>query len=791
MHKLLIKCICGSVGGKTSRKKGISTIKCDRCGLIRQNIEMTKEDLSKFYDKEYPKKFHSFEHDKKVAKKRLDVYQLSKGIKLLDVGCGNGAFVQEAVKAGVEAYGTDILAEDQCKAGDFYNQPLLDVNFPTDHFDVITVHDVFEHFVDPVEQLNEIFRILKQKGTLILDLPDFHSKAGSHHWKRIEHLWFPTMDQMLGMLADAGFQINKVDKPISGKLVFYSQKPIQKRISILVPPGVGDIYWAMTKMQSFLKQNGLGIPDVCISSPNKYEKDHSLPFVEKIPFINAAGYAKHSCKPTDKEWLIFQEAYRENGRAVIKDVCGCDYLMSYNGLLVNGVGLDSPQLRYDTNWFFPMFKSLEERKAEKDAIREHGSYIVAYFIPHGMYANWISQFDLASISGTLNKITNQTGKKILLVGGKWDQNTIERDVIGKNKDIINMVGKTTLPQAFGIVNGASGTIGYPSGITIMSAIYKRPTLLFWNDYFHHSFFWNAVPPQARGNWYNIVNTRSTSADEITNRFKVLMDNWKPKPKTLFANPVKKKKEMVFTTVKPKQETFDEQKVVIHKKPSLVKSIKPLILTVLKSGGDFGPDYVNKMKNMIKNHIDTDYDFLCLTDDKRMNGNDIIPLRHRWPGWWSKLEVFRKDIVGDRKAIYFDLDMVIIDNIFPLTCMKNPFTMMRGFKDKDKRNSSIMVWEGNGFSELYETASQSFSEEFLNQRSNESDQEFIQDRLLSQYAITPGVVQDAVQVSSFKKDYLKQGALLEDTRIVSFHGKPRPHEISKNEMPKWMKENWIC
>jgi len=72
--------------------------------------------------------------------------------------------------------------------------------------------------------LAQIYSILKPNGCLILDLPDYFTPAGLHHWKPIEHLWFFDRGQFIYILGKAGFDVINVTLPIPGKMVFYCKK---------------------------------------------------------------------------------------------------------------------------------------------------------------------------------------------------------------------------------------------------------------------------------------------------------------------------------------------------------------------------------------------------------------------------------------------------------------------------------------------------------------------------------------------------------------------------------------
>jgi len=95
---------------------------------------------------------------------------------LLDVGCAVGVFLALARDAGFETHGNDIsrYAADRCAAmgHDARCGELESVGFDDASFDVVTLWDVIEHFPDPSRQLQQIYRILKPNGILLLDTPN-------------------------------------------------------------------------------------------------------------------------------------------------------------------------------------------------------------------------------------------------------------------------------------------------------------------------------------------------------------------------------------------------------------------------------------------------------------------------------------------------------------------------------------------------------------------------------------------------------------------------------------------
>ena len=270
-----VKCICGSnefsryekdhyevtEKGETIKasSNGIMFGSCDNCGIVR----LIKEPMKDY--KNYPPSNEcygakDYAHDEELAKKRCNAYVVMEDDKVLDVGSGSGAFVDEARARGAEAYGCEITKYHYEKNNQFiYRKALEDIYFPTDTFDKVTCHDVLEHVAEPIKFVNELFRITRQECECIIDYPMFYGEEGKHHWKR-EHVWYLTTEQVVILLESAGFELNKIDHPIPSKVVIYFRKPKQERVKILVPPGMGDAYWSIVKLESFLEQRGIPPP---------------------------------------------------------------------------------------------------------------------------------------------------------------------------------------------------------------------------------------------------------------------------------------------------------------------------------------------------------------------------------------------------------------------------------------------------------------------------------------------------------------------------------------------------
>ncbi len=114
----------------------------------------------------------------------------SKSKTLLDVGCGDGGGVSAFYDAGFVCKGFDIetrrveLANAMRATRDFemvYGN-IYDENFPysKEHFDLIVLHDVFEHLEKKESVLEKLKSCLKSDGRILITFPPYYSAYGAH-----------------------------------------------------------------------------------------------------------------------------------------------------------------------------------------------------------------------------------------------------------------------------------------------------------------------------------------------------------------------------------------------------------------------------------------------------------------------------------------------------------------------------------------------------------------------------------------------------------------------------------
>lgn len=505
---LLPRCVCGSASVAVSPQqlRGIPVQQCAQCGIVRQEVYMTPDVLRhwyryKYFDGVYT---HTYEHDCAVAEQRLDAYAIPVGKNLLDVGSGNGAFVRCAMSRGLNAWGQDLA--EQGSDPHVYVGPLEEVAFPAERFDVVTIHDVLEHWVDPLAALRECHRVLGPQGQLIVDFPRFFHESGAHHWKLVEHLWMLDEDQLVALIQRAGFTVTAVEHPIPSKVVVRATRGAVSRPTILVPSGIGDAYWVMTKLPGFLRQHGL--PDsaeVFVQDSGGPKRTH--PFLQTIPFVKSGGYRDMRGRQFNKLW---DEAYMRDGRTVYPGVGGLDYFIAYNGVLRHGRSLEGVDPSFGVEWFPRMHVSKEAEEMRKVATAD-GPYVVAYFVSAGMYQRWLREFPVPRILESLRYIRSK-GYRILFVGAEWDKGSVGMTLASAepaDASWVNLIGQTSYDQLHGLLRGASGIVGWPSGATLLGPVLRVPTALVWNDYFKTAFWENSCPPRTP---YATLDSKAAGAD---------------------------------------------------------------------------------------------------------------------------------------------------------------------------------------------------------------------------------------------------------------------------------------
>ena len=207
---------CSVCGGSNFQKRfsaedvhyGIEGVydlfRCAGCGLVFLNPMPDENAIGRLY----PESYYSYQEHFRVSKLKELLRTLSlmrihtrdprfdAPGRVLDIGCGSGWFLSEWRDRGWEVYGVEVSAEaaevGRREAGlNIFAGTLLEARFPNQYFDYVRANHAFEHIVSSHEVLDEIRRILKPEGKLLLAVPNIESLTARIFGKSWWHLCAP------------------------------------------------------------------------------------------------------------------------------------------------------------------------------------------------------------------------------------------------------------------------------------------------------------------------------------------------------------------------------------------------------------------------------------------------------------------------------------------------------------------------------------------------------------------------------------------------------------------------
>ncbi len=239
MEKFEEKIICSLCGSADAdffcEKKGFNLYKCKNCKLL---FVFPVPKLIDVYDDNYFSGaergfgYVDYDADKEPMISAFNYYidlinNLGvSGGKLLDIGAATGFFMSIAKKRGFSVVGVE-LSDFAAKKGrenglDIVTGDLLNTNFEGESFDVITMFDVLEHVPDPKKLIQEVSRIVRPGGLIIINTPDAESlwaKVLGKRWQLImppEHINYFSPQNLSMYLEDVGYEV-KIDTKIGKK----------------------------------------------------------------------------------------------------------------------------------------------------------------------------------------------------------------------------------------------------------------------------------------------------------------------------------------------------------------------------------------------------------------------------------------------------------------------------------------------------------------------------------------------------------------------------------------------
>jgi SAM-dependent methyltransferase len=127
------------------------------------------------------------------------------GMRVLDIGCGQGLALEAFRDIGLDAVGIALGADcDICRQKGFVVHP-MDQNFMTfadASFDLLWCRHVLEHSVAPAFTLSEYRRVTKPAGLIYIEVPAPDTTA--HHEANVNHYCVLPLSAWQNLFARAG-----------------------------------------------------------------------------------------------------------------------------------------------------------------------------------------------------------------------------------------------------------------------------------------------------------------------------------------------------------------------------------------------------------------------------------------------------------------------------------------------------------------------------------------------------------------------------------------------------------
>lgn len=223
------KCsVCGNQSFSDYKRGGYPLKVCNSCTYVFDMQPFLN--LKKLYSESYYKNqnikggyFNYFEESIvnkltfKYRLKKIEQFIPTKRGRLLDVGCALGDFLEVAKQLRWEdSCGIDVsdyaLEQARAKGLKVYKIGTGSPKLKKSSFDVITLQDVVEHYIDPRAEMELVYKLLKPGGLLFLTTPNVSSLTAKflernwYHYKRNEHLSYFSPKTIRLFLEKIGFR---------------------------------------------------------------------------------------------------------------------------------------------------------------------------------------------------------------------------------------------------------------------------------------------------------------------------------------------------------------------------------------------------------------------------------------------------------------------------------------------------------------------------------------------------------------------------------------------------------
>lgn len=238
-------------------------VRCVECGCVHQCPVFERSVYLGWYRTEHyefergigyaSNGCESLNHATRVFDRLNSSLRLRPG-RVLDAGCGRGAFLSVCQRHGWRVDGCDVSPIYASAARSLLGVPVDTTPYEElgerlGRFDLITFWDVFEHFVNPERTLEQTARLLNKNGVIAIEVPNVRSLFArilrGHWWFGFEHIFYYTARGLTSLLARCGFDplvvetdnINLLSREGLARLGFFGPDAVWGRTTSRHPNG--------------------------------------------------------------------------------------------------------------------------------------------------------------------------------------------------------------------------------------------------------------------------------------------------------------------------------------------------------------------------------------------------------------------------------------------------------------------------------------------------------------------------------------------------------------------------
>lgn len=204
--------------------------------------------------------------------------------------------------------------------------------------------------------------------------------------------------------------------------------------------------------------------------------------------------------------------------------------------------------------------------------------------------------------------------------------------------------------------------------------------------------------------------------------------------------------------------------------------------VRNHGYHYTPEFVNRLKNMVKRNLSLDHVFCCITDDPTGLDPEIVPIdAPGLPGWWNKMKAFDPKEIFAQRIMVLDLDVLVVDDLEPIAMFPAAFATVKQWKritspkTIPRYQGSVYVFDKGARSRMWTDLQPDTPERFR------SDQDWLAHLYPNESTFPPGWV---------RKMHVDMTRPPPGTRVLlcqEMFGQGK-NDIAAERMP-WVKEIW--